>query len=445
MRSPDLARRRFVKALGLGAGAQVLAPLAGLLHATASGNPLPRTKKVVFISMGAGLPDTQLGVPTRRSEVDWSYHEALAALAPWKNQTVIVSGLHLPIGGSQHSAGYGLLSCSQTQGGADNYGAPTAKTIDQVLGERLNPGATLPTLLFGIDRDPSRLVHSSLYASGPNQPVPYPVQSRVLFERLFPNSTQAQASARNVSRVFDRLRGDIRRLERNLAGQERQKLERYLATLEASDRRRAASTAEPERAPSGNRGAVVELPEMLDMAAQALRLGMTNVVGCAVGGGNSHWHFPLLVGPHVGTIFEAQGFLGDHGHDGDLKYQTGRTVAWKWLSEQVAVFLRALEQPLPTGGTLLDDTTVVLFSDSGPDHHNGNSYRFIVIGGASSGLRTGGRFLAFRPDTWWEAPKPDSRTVNSFMRGLAQGLGVPLPSFGQVGKARTDAPLTELL
>ena len=76
---------------------------------------------------------------TQRGDADgtaWAAQAtaALDALSPWKNQTVIVSGLHLPIGGSQHSAGYGLLSCSQTQGGADSYGAPTAKTIDQVLG-----------------------------------------------------------------------------------------------------------------------------------------------------------------------------------------------------------------------------------------------------------------------------------------------------------------------
>ena len=440
----DESKRRFLRTIGFGAGARVLAPIATLLHGTAYG-AVPVTKKVVFISLSAGLPDVQLGVGSRRSETDWDYHPALAALAPWKSKTAIVSGLHLNIPGSQHTGGYGLLACTRTEGAADNYGAPTAATIDHLLGRTLSPNATVPTLLFGIDRDPTRFVHQSLFASGPNQPTPYPVRASTMFERLFPNSAAAQASTADNARVMGRLRSDINTLRSKLAGEERGKLDQYLSSIDALDRRRAnASCATSMSGVGPERGIVAELPTMLEMAITALSCGMTNVVGCALGGGNSHWHFPTFVGPHIGTRFEEQGYVSEHGHDErPWAYQEGRTVVWKWLSEQVASFLRQLDTVGADGRRLSDDTTVVLFSDSGPDHHNGNSWRFIVIGGES--VKTGGRFIICPEDTSWSDPTPGGRSVNSFVTALATGLGAPMQTFGSVGPGRTAAPMPELL
>lgn len=436
------SRRKFLRTIGLGAGARVLAPIASLLHSTAFG-AAPTTKKVVFVSMSAGLPDEQLGLGLRRSETDWAYHPALAALAPWKSKTAIVSGLHLNIPGMQHTGGYGLLSCTRTEGGADNYGAPTAATIDHVLGSKLSSTASMPSLLFGIDRDSTRFVHQSLYASGRNQPTPYPVRASTMFERLFPNSQAAQVSTADSTRVLGRLRTDITKLRAKLAGEERGKLDQYLGSLDALDKRRAnASCQTALSGVSAQRGVVAELPTMFEMAVEALKCGMTNVVGCSIGGGNSHWHFPGFVGPHRGTRFEEQGFVGEHGHDSLEAYVEARTITWRFISEQVATFLRQLETVGPDGRKLSDDTTVVLFSDSGPDHHNGNSWRFVVIGDA---VRTNGRFIRCPEDTWWEPPKMGSRTVNSFMTALSTGLGVPMQTFGTVGEGRTAAPMPELL
>ena len=445
----DQSRRRFLRAVGFGAGAQVLLPVATLLHSRAYGAEIPSTKKVVFISLGGGLPDAHLGVSLRKSETDWGYHEALEPLSPWRSKTAILRGLHMRINGSQHSAGVGLLSCTQPlDGNAQDGCSPGGPSIDQVLGAKLSAGATLPTLLFGIDSDATRFVHQSLFASAKNQPTPYPVRATTLFERLFPDSSAAQSSSADSKRVLTRLRADISRLRARLAGEERAKLDQYLSSIDAFDRRSAggsicASTAlgVPEA-----RGVVAELPSMLDMAVTALRCGMTNVVGCAIGGGNSHSHYPALVGPHLGTRFEAQGYIGVHGHDAPDMYFDGRTLAWRWVSLQVANFLRHLEAPTPDGRRLIDDTTVVLFSDSGPDHHNGNSYRFVVIGDGGGGLRTGGRFLNFVEDVYWEPLKAGSASVNSFMTTLANGVGVPLQTFGDVlERGRSSAPLEQLL
>lgn len=446
MTSYPQSRRRFLANLGLAGAARLLTPLAATLHGAAYGQAPARPRRLVVVSMAAGLPDLQLGAPSRTSETDWSYHEALSPLAPWRERTAIVSGLHLFIPGAMHTAGYGLLSGAPTLGGAETYGAPTAPTIDQLMAARLDPGAAFPSVLFGIDRDARRLVHTSLFASAASEPVPYPVQSRMLFERLFPHAQGAVASTQRTRLVLDRLRGDLRRLHTQLAPEEQRRLEQYEASIDAYDRRRASSTTVPERSPSGARGVVAELPEMFDMATLALKLGLTRVVGCAVGGGNSHWHFPTFVGPHVGTIFESRGHIDHHGHDGDELYFTGRTVTWRWLSERVAEFLTALSEPAADGRRPIDDTVLVLTSDAGPDHHNGNSYRFVVIAGEATGLRTGGRFVVYPPDSWGQpVAVQGSHTVNSFWRTVAEGLGAPLASFGQLRAGRSDELLPELL
>lgn len=440
----DDSRRRFLRTLGLGLGARVLAPLAATLHGQAWGQTLTK-KKVVFIGLGAGLPDLQLGLGTRTSDTQWDYHEALAALAPWKQKTAILTGLNLRIPGMQHSGGYGVLSCLPTLGGADAEGGPGGATIDQLLGQALGDGTTFNTLLFGIDQDESKVVHQSLFAAGMNQPVPYPARASALFERLFPNAANNPAAAAGDRRVLARLGADVRRVRQRLAGEERAKLDAYLASIEAFERRRSGQSCLAPGAPSSERGAVAELPAMLDMAALALRCGLTNVVGCAVGGGNSHSHFPRLKGLHLGTRFEAQGFVGNHGHDSADAYRDARTIAWRWLSGLVADFLRKLEVPLPDGRRLIDETVVVLFSDSGPDHHNGNSWRFVVIGDAGGALRTQGRFLVFPEDVYWEPVKPLNRTVNSLYTALCSALGLPLGSLGEFTPGRSSAPLPELL
>ena len=140
-----LSRRRFLSSLGLGAASPVLLPLATQLSRSAWGQTASSGKNVVFISMSGGLPDLQLGWPSRRpmgmndarratTFTDWDYHPALAALAPWRERTVILRNLTLSLGAMQHSGGYGLLAARGLGDGETALGnTPAGQTIDQVL------------------------------------------------------------------------------------------------------------------------------------------------------------------------------------------------------------------------------------------------------------------------------------------------------------------------
>lgn len=455
------SRRRFLHALGVGAVSPFVAPLALGLSRSAWADDAANSaaKNVVFISLSSGLPDLQLGWPSRQPAdpndartatgfTQWDYHEALAPLAPWRANTVIVRNLSLGLGAMQHSGGYGLLAGGGMGDGETPVGNEAwGQTIDQLLAERLGDGMPFRSLLFGIDQDSKKIMHQSLFAQGPGQPVSYPVQASRLFDALFPSVNADRQHAAVDRRVLVRTSAELDRVRRALVGNERAQLDGYLASLEAFDKRRRGAACLAPGAPSAERGAVKELPAMLDMAAVALGCGMTRVVGCSVGGGNPHFHFPALVGPHVGTMFEAQGFVSEHGHDGIETYSAARTIGWKWLSTEVATFLRQLERPGVTGRPVIDDTIVVLFSDSGHDHHNleNSNWRFVVIAGQNVPLRTGGRMLSFDWDVPWEPLHPNARAVASLYCALATAAGVPLSAFAPNGGARTNGVLTELI
>lgn len=453
-----LSRRRFLSSLSLGASTPLLLPLATHLSNTAWGAVTPTKKNVVFLSMSGGLPDLQFGWNSRRpfvmnnhkratSYTDFDYHEALAPLAPWRSNTLFLRNLSLGLGAMQHSGGYGLLAGKGMGDGETAVGnSPAGQTIDQLLADTLGADTTLRSLHFGIDQDHRKVMHESLYARGAGQPLSYPVRASRLFETMFPTAAANQAQVAIDRRVLSRVSSDVDRLRSRLAGAERVQLDGYLESLAAFDKRRSASACLSPNAPTAERGAVKEFPVMLDLAAVALRCGMTRVVGGAMGAGNSHFHFPGLVGPHMGTMFEAQGHVGEHGHDGDEKYVAGRTIAWKWMSTEVARFLRALEAPGLNGSPVIDDTVVVLFSDCGHAHHNleNSNWRFIVIAGKNLPLRTGGRMESFAWDVGWEPLNRESRAVASLYVSIANAVGVPLTTFAPDGGARTNGPLDAL-
>lgn len=437
------SRRRFLRSLGLGLGGAVLGPLAADLHRAAYGAEPERKKKVVFISISDGLPDLQLGFPTRTDERNWQLHSALAPLQPWRDRMTIVRNLSLGMPAMQHSGGYGLMAAIGAGDGETPAGnTPGGVSIDQYLAQHISADTPVRSLLFGVDQDPNKVIHQSIFASGPDQPVPYPVRASKLFETMFPAAAEGQALVAADRRVMARIHRDVARLQSRLAAEERARLGTYLESLEAFDRRRASTACLAPAAPMVSRGAVPEIPVMLDLAATALACGMTRVVACAVGAGNSHFHFPGLVGPHIGTRFEEQGFVGEHGHDGEDVYSDARTASWGWLSSEVATFLRRLES-----SGQLEDTVVVLFSDSAHAHHNleAGNWRFILIGNAGGTIRADGRFLSFDGDVSWEPLRPTSRSVPSLWCTLAHALGAPVDVFGPGGGARTQGPLAEVL
>jgi hypothetical protein len=87
------------------------------------------------------------------------------------------------------------------------------------------------------------------------------------------------------------------------------------------------------------------------------------------------------------------------------------------------------------GGTLLDNSLVVLVSELGDSNrHDHDRVPFVLAGGAGGALKTG-RFLDYRRKNAGEN-EPHTKLLVS----IANAVGVPIESYGFTGKGKGPLP-----
>jgi len=175
-----------------------------------------------------------------------------------------------------------------------------------------------------------------------------------------------------------------------------------------------------------------------DMVQAALQGGLTNVAVLAVGtGGGFDLPYPSLV-------------TGVRRHDLHHMYpniidpSVAVTVirdATRALVAQAAGLARALYDTPEEGGTMLDNTVIVVMSDNGEQHHStASEWPTLLIGGRNMGLHTDGRSVVFPG-----VGRSTNRQVSNLFNTLGHGAGMELDRFGAEGALRiTPGPLSEL-
>jgi hypothetical protein len=404
----SITRRDALKGLSLGAGGILLSPILKQIQAQAAGTAdLPQ--RFVFVVEGNGLPPNQiqplgLARAKRNEERNKVVRESLAAydlpkaiepLAPWKDRLTIVQGLSGKICGGGHSNNFGALGCFNSNGGVGNSGLPQGETIDAALGKRL--GGIFPLVGLGISDRPE---HTIIYnCSGWEKGKALPTQCRpdLAYAALFGSVAGGSAKAEFQTRtnVLDFLRDDLQRLERRVAGPERDKLQTHLAAYEAlRDRQSRLNEIEHtlrEQAPVVNDKYKSEvetdrLDAHFDLAAAALIGGLTNVVTLASGVGDPYFSVKFT---GLGVNFGKHGI----GHGGNYN-------GWTW--EDMSIMIRRFHfdliarlmtklQAVPEGdGTLLDRTTIVYLSDAAEGHHSRCwEWPMVTIGNFGGAIKAG--------------------------------------------------------
>jgi hypothetical protein len=457
-RAAKASRRKFIERMGLGAGALVLAPIANTLLAEAQGQPLTNSR-AVFCVVGNGITTynfTPQGLE-QGGENDWSeipssssfaWPRMLRSLETRRFEMLLLDGLSNELPMSQHSGGYGALSCVTSPSGQSNEyaGPPGGITIDQHIAQTLGAETALRSVLFGVDRNATPLMRRT-FALGPNQPAPHFGDPQLMYKRLFgpllPSDTGVQAGPVRRKAVLDALRGDIGKLQQHLAGVEKAKLDQYLGTIEEFETRAAipipAGCAAPT-APSttlGGQGVVTEdlLDAMTDMAIVALTCGMTRVLGIALGTGFTHGNFPIFRRIVAGTQWAESG-LGETGHDPPEIQGPAMDLIHDYGASLLSRIAAALAQ-IPEGtGSALDNCVMVYTSDNGEAHHSGKRrWPVAVLGSAGGRLKTG----AFR-----RFPV-GSRSLADFWLTIAAALDVPAGDFAKGTRSPVAGPLEELL
>lgn len=447
----SLNRRALLKGVSLGSGAVALSPFLRSLSAEEK-QPLP--KRFVFVVKSSGLQGDYLNPEglSHRGEtlVDAplagrKLSESMTSLEPFKDKLTIIQGLSGKMTNSGHSSFYGALGGYK----ASAHAPPLFATIDGHLSEKFP--SVFNHLGFKMGEGSQGTTFPSISAKGKGKQLPFQQNPLSAFENIFGSILEGGDLKKKYTRtgnVMDAMSEDIKKLQRSLPAQEREKLGHYLDGFEAlRDRRIKLVSMQKmlkENAPELNEKYTSSvkthhLEAHFDMASAALISGLTNVVtvhaddlSCVYSG--------IGVGNNVHAIGHGAGFA-------TLSSQDCRNAIRTFHIDLIASMAAKLSKIPEGNGTMLDNTIIVYTSDNAANHHSfGLDWPMIVLGNSGGALKTKGRYLAYPR----YGSKNHNHTICNWFTTLCHIAGVPQDLFGQpdmaLGKAeKQQGPLEELI
>ena len=400
-----LDRRAVLKGM---AGVALPLPLLEAMGKEVS-EETPRRFCAFYIANGMALPEKKLGIdewswfPQVGEDGKFVFGKSTEPLSPYRKQLSFLSSL-------QHANGPRndphVCSDMWLTGAPLHDPAPgTYNTVglDQVIARHTRHSCRRPSLVLSIDAGTgytSRTATISYDRKG--KPIPAENNPRRIFESLFKGNRgtlEAQrAQLRLRMKLVDAVLENAKTLDRKLGQADREKMEQYLTSLNEFETRLQTSEkwldiplkkqdyshldldASPEMNPA------MYYRTMLDLVALAFDADITRSITFMMnredGMGISDT-FPLKLG------------ISNTHHSLSHKKDKDGLIEWgkydRFLSEQLAYFLKRMNEFRDTRGSVLDNTIVLYGSGASTTHKNIN-LPTLLAGGANMGLKHG-RYL----------------------------------------------------
>jgi len=339
-------------------------------------------------------------------------------LEPFRNQTVILSGLHSrsaepPPGvtGADHWVAAAFLCANKPKktAGADVY---AGTTIDQIIAQKIGQENLLPSMQLAVE-DPG--ANSSNCGEGysctytntiswatPTSPLPMELNPQVVFERMFGDgSTAEQRNARRKrdQSILDSLTGSLARLRRDVSASDRQRLDEYAENVNEIERRlqiaMKASAVVPE-----NVSVPVGVPQtfdehiklQFDLLALAFQGDITRVGTLLFARDLTGRTYPASEAPTVG-------FHGVSHHGEDPRRIAELAKINVYHVKMIAHLADRLAKAQDGDGTLLDHSLILYGSNMGnSNQHVHYDVPHVLVGGINGKMK-GGRHLAYPTKT----------------------------------------------
>ena len=240
----------------------------------------------------------------------------------------------------------------------------------------------------------------------------------------------------------------MKALRQTLAGSEKEKLDHHLEAIEALQKQRQGILMMSEAIKRGKpefskKYTTMTIEDRLDahceIAAGALISGLTNVVTIRTDG----------LGSQYTKLGFASGQVHGIGHgktpEGAESVDHARGLIRGFQLDHVANIAAKLAK-IPEGdGTMLDNTTIIYFSDVGDKHHASNrEWPYIIIGDMGGKLNSAGKYVQYP-----HKEHAGHHTIASWWLTLLHAAGKPQDGFGmkdnQVDAENQRQPLSELL
>ncbi len=406
MNTPHLSRRTILRGLGTAIALPWLESMGALTSwaADASGKrAAPNRMAFLYVPNGQDMPNWTPGAAGPLGELP----PILAALAPVKNDLLVVSGLaadkarpHGDDGGDHARAMAAFLTGAQPRktGGTD---IRAGTSVDQIASARIGDQTRLPSLEIGCeagsmagncDSGYACIYSSTMSWKSPTQPLPKEVNPKLIFDRLFGAQGATERAQRATARksVLDFIREDSKALAGQVSGGDKQKLDEYFTSIrEVEQRMERALRLPPLPAPDGAK-APAGIPEsqaehlrlMCDLLVLAFQADVTRICTFTFANEGSNKSYQEI------GVNEGHHELSHHGHDPE-KIRKVREIN-RFHIAQLARLLTRLKA-IPEGdGTLLDHCMIAYGSgNSDGDRHNHDDLPILLAGRGGGTIKTG--------------------------------------------------------
>ena len=365
----------------------------------------------------------------------------LEPLAPFRNQLLVLSGLHASWT-HVHAGASGSFLTGTARGGERESDVLADTSMDQMLAREFGKETQLASLELSMDKAAnagqctaglSCAYTQTISWRTPTMPLPMEYNPRAVFERLFGDSGSAdpavrRARMREKKSILDSVTDKLADLKRELGPSDEGKINEYTEAVRDVERRIQKAEEQRDVEPS-----FVEQPQgpprifeehlalMLDLQLLALQSDLTRVITFMLGREQSTRSFPQIGVP------DAHHPLSHHENIPERIAVMSKINVYhvKLVSE----YLAKLRATADGDGTLLDHMTILYGAGiSNSTLHSGQNLPILLLGGGAGRLK-GGRHLKY----------PRETSNANLLVTLMDKLDVPVERLGNsTGKLQID-------
>ena len=407
-----ISRRTILR----GSGAVLALPLldamipAGTALAQTAAKPKPRFVGC-FVPHGAA---PGYWVPEKEGALESTLPFNWKPLEPFRNQTVIMSGLHSrsaepPPGatGADHWVAAAFMAAVKPKktAGAD---VEVGTTIDQLIAQKIGTETLMPSMQLAVE-DPganssncgegySCVYTNTISWSSPTQPLPMELNPQVVFERMFGDGSTAEQRAKRRKRdgsILDSLTGSLNHLRAEAGASDRARLDDYTDNVREIERRLKIAMEASTVAPT-DMSVPVGVPQtfdehiklQFDLMALAFKADITRVGTLLFARDLTGRTYPESEAP-------TSGFHGVSHHGEDPRNIALLSKINQYHIKMLAHLIANLAKTQDGDGTLLDHSLVLYGSNMGnSNQHVHYDVPHVLVGGCNGRLK-GGRHLAY--------------------------------------------------
>ena len=400
-----VSRRSVLKGL-TASGAQILVGLpplvammnshgtayaAGAAGAVGKAAEKPIESRFVLWFNGNGIPE-RYWIPSEEGP-DYRMTPCLAPLAPFRNDTHIISGLDNVAaaspgpGNGHHKSMAGLMSCTPFSG----HGT-SGPSIDQVIAAKLGGDSRFRSLQVGVSQESfGESIQRNMSWAGYDRALPPEMIPHRLFDRLFGEREEGWLNRKRS--ILDTVAEDATALKKRLPSDDQARVDEHLAGIRDLERAIAGLPPEYHRIdPPDFDGDMKDWPRIAklqsDLLAQALATRQTRVASYMLTKCQGLSRFPWLgyTSARHHDYTHADGRAP--GADGVEGQRVLRDIC-KWHVDEFAYFVGKLKS-IPEGdGTVFDHCCMVYTHEHAEANPHKNTGMAMIVAGGMNRIAKG--------------------------------------------------------